>query len=59
MPGRVGDVDVKDVLQATKAVEKTANVSDVLLFGGSHGGFIIGHLAGSLLQAESGLPSDF
>lgn len=45
LPGRIGDFDVKDCYQAAKAVDASL-VSDLLLFGGSHGGFLVAHLAG-------------
>lgn len=47
--GRVGDTDVKDVHQTTKAVCKQFSYIDpdrIVLFGGSHGGFLVTHLSG-------------
>lgn len=49
LPKRVGDVDVKDVYQATQvALDQfpCLNRRKCVLFGGSHGGFLVAHLSG-------------
>jgi acylaminoacyl-peptidase len=48
LPGRVGTQDVKDVQAVAVRVMETHNVdaSRVVAMGGSHGGFITGHLIG-------------
>lgn len=46
LPGNVGDFDVKDVQQAAEEVVAKGEVEKVLLFGGSHGGFLAAHLVG-------------
>ena len=49
LPGRVGDQDVKDCYQAFQERLKTfpkLNGEKAVLFGGSHGGFLVTHLAG-------------
>ncbi|KAK3929233.1 Acylamino-acid-releasing enzyme [Frankliniella fusca] len=49
LPNRVGDADVKDVQQAKNVALKQfscLHAKKCLLFGGSHGGFLVTHLAG-------------
>ncbi|OWR53467.1 putative acylpeptide hydrolase [Danaus plexippus plexippus] len=46
--GRVGDLDIKDCVLATKTVKELYQVDEVLLYGGSYGGFIASHLAGRM-----------
>ncbi len=49
LPGHVGDLDVKDCNQALKeALTRYPHLdpSRVHLWGGSHGGFLVTHLAG-------------
>lgn len=49
LPGRVGDVDVKDCHNAAiKACEKYSYLDseNIVLYGGSHGGFLVTHLSG-------------
>ncbi|XP_028966425.1 acylamino-acid-releasing enzyme [Galendromus occidentalis] len=50
LPGRIGDVDVKDVFQAAAAVNERYK-STAVLFGGSHGGFLSAHLVGQYPSA--------
>lgn len=47
--GRIGDSDVKDVhLAVVQAVKQFPflNPNKMVLFGGSHGGFLVTHLSG-------------
>ncbi|XP_060076271.1 acylamino-acid-releasing enzyme-like [Ylistrum balloti] len=48
LPGFIGDQDVKDVHAAAEAVVQSGRVdgSKVVVFGGSHGGFLTTHLIG-------------
>ena len=48
LPGRIGEVDVADCLAALDAAAAAglADASDVAVCGGSHGGFLTGHLLG-------------
>lgn len=48
LPGKAGDADVKDCKLATDdALAKfPINHQSVVLFGGSHGGFLVTHLSG-------------
>jgi len=43
--GNVGDADVKDVLNAIQSKASWFN-RKLLLYGGSHGGFLVTHLSG-------------
>lgn len=43
--GNVGDADVKDVMNAVKSNPLCSN-RKLLLYGGSHGGFLVTHLSG-------------
>ena len=50
----VGDFDVKDCFQAVQeCLKKYANidVNKLILYGGSHGGFLVTHLAGQYPDA--------
>ena len=54
LPGRVGDQDVKDCYQAFQECLQTfpkLNQEKAVLFGGSHGGFLVTHLAGQYPDA--------
>ena len=56
LPGRVGDQDVKDCYQAFQECLQTfpkLNQEKAVLFGGSHGGFLVTHLAGKYHKAHS------
>lgn len=47
--GKIGDTDVKDVQQAvSEALERFPflNPEKMVLFGGSHGGFLVTHISG-------------
>mmetsp|Transcript_4457 Transcript_4457/g.8989 ORF Transcript_4457/g.8989 Transcript_4457/m.8989 type:complete len:715 (+) Transcript_4457:4805-6949(+) len=48
LPGKVGTVDVADVREATKVAVEKYNLNDerVGIAGGSHGGFLSGHMVG-------------
>lgn len=49
LPGRVGNTDVKDCHQAALEALQTFTCLDpkqVVLYGGSHGGFLVAHLSG-------------
>ncbi|KAI5717437.1 hypothetical protein M8J77_005941 [Diaphorina citri] len=49
LPGKVGDTDVKDCMRATQRVwDQYAHIDTArtVLFGGSHGGFLVTHLSG-------------
>lgn len=43
--GKIGDLDVKDVFKAVKHNPLYFN-RKLLLYGGSHGGFLVAHLSG-------------
>lgn len=43
--GNIGDVDVKDVYNAVQSNPLWSN-RKLVLFGGSHGGFLVTHLSG-------------
>jgi len=56
--GRVGDMDVKDCVQATEqCLEMYPHISKdkVFLMGGSHGGFLVTHLAGQYPKMFKGV----
>lgn len=42
---KVGAYDVADCLLALTTVRGRESISDVVLFGGSYGGLVVGHLA--------------
>ena len=45
--GKVGDQDVKDCMQAYSECKAAhPNLEQAVLFGGSHGGFLVTHLIG-------------
>ena len=49
LTGKVGNVDVKDCITATKEAIKRYSWLDskrICLCGGSHGGFLVAHLSG-------------
>jgi len=46
LPGKVGTSDVNDVQEAAEAAQKLYNFDNVVLYGGSHGGFLTTHLIG-------------
>ena len=54
LPGHVGDMDVNDVNDAASAVIARGGIdaSRVAVFGGSHGGLLIAHLAGQFQGFE-------
>lgn len=43
--GKIGDLDVEDVFKAVKSNPLCSN-RKLLLYGGSHGGFLVAHLSG-------------
>lgn len=43
--GKIGDLDVEDVFKAVKSNPLCSN-RKLLLYGGSHGGFLVTHLSG-------------
>lgn len=47
LPGRVGDVDVKDCIAAVDhfVAKGKIDASRLVLYGGSHGGFLVAHLS--------------
>jgi len=45
LPGNIGDFDVKDVYNAVKS-NPLCSGRKLLLYGGSHGGFLVTHLSG-------------
>ncbi|OQR72988.1 acylamino-acid-releasing enzyme-like [Tropilaelaps mercedesae] len=55
LPGRIGDVDVTDVQMAVKQAKSRGLVTQSVLWGASHGGFIVAHLVGKSGQ----YPSDY
>lgn len=54
LPGKVGSMDVKDVLDCVKHVidKGLTDPSKLILYGGSHGGFLVLHLSGQFAHME-------
>ncbi|XP_025201669.1 acylamino-acid-releasing enzyme-like [Melanaphis sacchari] len=48
--GKIGDADVKDIYNAVKSNPLWSN-RELVLFGGSHGGFLVTHLSGQYPSA--------
>lgn len=46
LPGRCGDLDVKDCQHAAEEFLRKKNYSNIVVCGGSHGGFLTAHLIG-------------
>lgn len=48
LPGKIGEADVNDCILATdEAIKKyNSDAENCVLFGGSHGGFLVTHLSG-------------
>lgn len=55
--GNIGDADVKDVYNALQSNSSWSN-RELVLFGGSHGGFLVTHLSGQY-PVSTDLYSDY